>query len=155
MALVIILKKYMKLLAFAIFIGGLIAYFFYKDINREVKATIKKEEIITLFQTGVFKDQNNALNFANTYPSAYIYENEGYYRVIIAATYEKEATVKLESIYKSEGIEYYLKEIRVSKNFIDKIKSYEKIIIKSEKKEIINTINNSILSMLDSYIKKT
>lgn len=150
-----IVKKYLKILVFAICLGGIIAYFFYKDINKEVKAITKKEEIVNLFQVGVFKSYNNALEFSKVFNSSYIYENDGYYRVIIAASYSKEALVKLESLYKNKDINYYLKEIRVNKKFIEKLKNYEKVIIKSNKEEIIDNVNNSVLNLFDSYIKKS
>ena len=66
------MKKYLKILGVAVIIGGVIAYFFYYDINKEVRAISKKEEIVTLFQTGVFKDYNNATSFAATFPSSYV-----------------------------------------------------------------------------------
>lgn len=150
-----IVKKYLKILVVAICLGGIIAYFFYKDINKEVKAITKKEEIVNLFQVGVFKSYNNALEFSKVFNSSYIYENDGYYRVIIAASYSKEALVKLESLYKNKDINYYLKEIRVNKKFIEKLKNYEKVIIKSNKEEIIDNVNNSVLNLFDSYIKKS
>lgn len=57
------MKKYLKILLFSVSIGGLLAYLFYRDINKEVRAISKKEEVVTIFQTGVFKDYNNALDF--------------------------------------------------------------------------------------------
>ena len=51
------MKKYLKVIGVCIFIGGIIAYFFYKDINNEVRAVVKKEEIVILFQTGVFENE--------------------------------------------------------------------------------------------------
>lgn len=145
------LKKYIKILLISILFGSILAYFFYRDINKEIKAITKKEEIITLFQTGVFKDLNNAQKFANTFSSSYIYKDEDLYRVIIAISYHNESKIKLESIYKNDEIEYFLKEERVSKELIDKISNYEKIIIKSNKKEVINNVNNSILNIFKLY----
>ena len=37
------MKKYLKILGVAVIIGGVIAYFFYYDINKEVRAISKKE----------------------------------------------------------------------------------------------------------------
>lgn len=147
------MKKYLKILGVAVIIGGVIAYFFYYDINKEVRAISKKEEIVTLFQTGVFKDYNNATSFASTFPSSYVYKDNEYYRVIIAVCYHKETKLKLETIFNSGEIEYYEKEMRVNKDFIDKISNYETIILKSEKNEVIDNVNNSILSIFSSYNK--
>ena len=146
------MKKYLKIFGIAILLGGLMAYFFYRDINKEVRAITKKEEIITLFQTGVFKDLDNAKNFAQTFSSSYIYKDNNFYRVIIAISYHEETKSKLESFYKNKEIEFYEKEIRINKDLIEKISNYESIIIKSNKSEVIDNVNNSILNIFSSYI---
>lgn len=132
--------------------GGLLAYLFYYDINKEVRAISKKEEVVTLFQVGVFKDYNNATFFSKTFPSSLIYKDNDYYRVIIAISYHEETKLKLESIYQNSEIEYYEKEIRINKDFIEKISNYESIILKSNKEEVINNVNNSILNIFSLYI---
>jgi hypothetical protein len=43
--------------------------------------------------------------------------------------------------------------MRVNKDFIDKISNYETIILKSEKNEVIDNVNNSILNIFSSYNK--
>lgn len=146
------MKKYLKILGVSIIFGGLLAYLFYYDINKEVRAISKKEEVITLFQVGVFKDYNNATFFSKTFPSSLIYKDNNYYRVIIAISYHEETKLKLESIYQNSEIEYYEKEIRINKDFIEKISNYESIILKSNKEEVINNVNNSILNIFSSYI---
>ena len=118
------MKKYLKILGVAIIFGGLLAYLFYYDINKEVRAISKKEEVVTLFQVGVFKDYNNATFFSKTFPSSLIYKDNNYYRVIIAISYHEETKLKLESIYQNSEIEYYEKEIRINKDFIEKISNF-------------------------------
>ncbi len=147
------MKKYLKILGFAVLIGGVIAFLFYQDINREVKAITKKDGVVKIFQVGVFKTLDNANNFANTFPSSYIYKTDDYYRVIIAVCYLEDACQKLETFYQNQGIDYYLKEVRLSKSFIEKLDNYEKIIVKSTKAEVINNINNNVLILFDSYNK--
>lgn len=142
------MKKYLKVIGVCIFIGGIIAYFFYKDINNEVRAVVKKEEIVILFQTGVFENESNAEKFAKTFASARTIYNDGYYRVIIAACYSKEVMGKLESIFNEDGISYYIKEVRVSKQVVDSFKEFEPIILKSNKKEVIYSVINSMLKLI-------
>ena len=43
----------------------------------------------------------------------------------------------------------------MNKKFIEKLKNYEKVIIKSNKEEIIDNVNNSVLNLFDSYIKRS
>lgn len=147
------MKKYLKILLFSVAIGGLLAYLLYRDINKEVRAISKKEEVVTIFQTGVFKDYNNALEFSKTFASSIIYQDNDYYRVIIALTYHEDVKTKLEVIYTNKEINYYLKEVRVSKDLIEKISKFENIILKSDKEEVIDNVNNSILKLFLTYIK--
>ena len=77
------MKSYLKIIIGAVLIGGLFAYLFYRDINDSVVALTNKEYEISLFQFGVFKDYDNAINYQNNFESTIIYEdNEGYFRVI-------------------------------------------------------------------------
>ena len=146
------MKKYIKILGVAIIIGGILAYFFYSDIKEEVEAISKKEEVIEVFQAGVYKDYDNAKNFASTLESSYIYKDEDYYRVIMAVCHHHEVKLKLEMFYNENGINYYIKEMRVNKKLIEEITNYENILLKSEKSEVINNINNTILNIFSSYI---
>lgn len=146
------MKKYVKFLLIAIFIGIVLAFVFYKDITREVRALTKKEEVISLFQVGVFKNESNATNFANTFSSSLVFKDGDYFRVIIAAVYHEEAKKKLEVFFSGEEINYYLKEVRVNKTLIKDVENFEKIILKSDNKEVINNVNNSILSLFRTYI---
>lgn len=147
------MKKYFRILLFSISIGGILAYFFYRDISKEVRAISKKEEVVTLFQTGVFKNYDNALEFSKTFASSIVYEDNDYYRVIIALTYHEDVKTKLEVMYTNKEINYYLKEVRVSKDLIEKISKFESIILKSDKEEVIDNVNNSILKLFLTYIK--
>ncbi len=147
MYLVRYMKKYIKILLISVIIGIILAYFFYADINKEVRAITKKEEVVTLFQVGVFKDYNNAVDFSHTFSSSAIYKDNEYYRVIIALAYHDDVKTKLELLYTNKEINYYLKEIRVSKELINKISNFESILLKSNKEEVIDNVNNSILKL--------
>lgn len=145
------MKTYLKVGIIAILVGALIAIFFYKDINQEVKAITNKTNTIYLFQVGVFKDYDNALNYANTYPSSTIFTSDGYYRVIIAIATNNDTLNKLEDYYLSNNKQYYIKTITINKDLINKINEYEKILLKTDNSEVIDSINNSILDIFISY----
>lgn len=145
------MKKYLKILLVATSIGVILAYLFYKDITDEVKAITKKEEVLTLFQVGVFKNYNNALEYSTNYSNSYIYYDNEYYRVIINALHSKDVIKKEENIYKKRNITYYLKEIRVKKELIERLDKYEEVIRKTNKEEVIDNINKSILDIFKEY----
>lgn len=146
------MKKYLKVILLAILIGVIIAFFFYKDINKEVKAITNKTENIYLFQVGVFKNLDNAKTFANTFKTNLVFQNDDYYRVITAISYNEEAKIKMEAFYQNQEINYFIKEMKVNKDLIKKISNYETVLIKSNNEEVINNIMNSILLLFDSYI---
>lgn len=146
------MKSYFKIGLIAVFIGGIIAFLFYKDINNKVKALVKKDETISLFQIGVFKDKENANKFSEENKPSIIYNDDNYYRVIMAVSYSNEAKIKMESYLKSKNIDYYIKEINVNKDFIETLKNYETVLLKSNNDEVLNNINNNVLKLFDSYI---
>lgn len=148
------MKPYIKVLIAAIICGILIAFFFYKDIKNEVVAITNNDSKISLFQVGVFKVYDNALNFSESFENSLIYEDNGLYRVIIGASYHNEAKIKLEEYFTSQNITYYIKEIKMSDSFIEEITNFELILIKTESSEVINSLNKSILDALKSVLSQ-
>ena len=142
------MKGYIKVIIIAILIGGLIAFFFYKDIKNEVNALTSQDNTINLFQVGVYKIYDNALNCKNSYDNAIIYEDNGLYRVIIAGVNHVDAKVKLEAFFTNQNIKYYIKDIKVSSDIVNKINNYELVLIKTDSEDVIININKSILDTL-------
>lgn len=147
------MKTYIKIIIGATLIGALFAYFFYQDINSSVEALINRDDEISLFQVGVFKDYNNALNYEEKFSPSIIYNDSSYYRVIVGVAYSNEAIIKLEEFFQSEGIEYYIKRISVNEELSDSLKNYETVLLKTDSKEVIDNINNSMLQILLSYLE--
>ena len=148
------MKPYIKVLIAAVIIGVLIAVFFYKDIKNEVIAITNNDSEISLFQVGVFKVYDNAINFSESFENSLIYEDNGLYRVIIGAAYHNEAKIKLEEYFTSQNITYYIKEIKMSDSFIEEITNFELILIKTESFEVINSLNKSIMDALKSVLSQ-
>ncbi len=144
------MKKYGKLLVIAVILGSIMAYLFYKDINKEVKAIMNKDDCIYLFQVGVFKSLDNALEFSSIYQNKIVYKDDDYYRVVIDIAYNNKEL--LETFYNNLNIEYYIKEIRVNKSIIDEIKQYEVIRERTTEREVIYSISNKILELFNTYI---
>lgn len=138
------MKNYLKIVIGAIFIGGIMAFFFYHDIKKEVIAISNPEKSVYVFQVGVFKSLENAQKFVQNYPSGEIYRDKDIYRIIIAATITNKE--KLEIHFKNNEIEYFVKEFSLTKD-LDKIKEYDELLSKTDKPEVINSINKSSVAL--------
>lgn len=148
------MKPYFKVLIAAVICGVLIAFFFYKDIKNEVIAMTSQESNISLFQVGVFKVYDNAINFGKNFENSLIYEDNGLYRVIIGASYHNEAKIKLEQFFTNQDITYYIKEIKVNETFIEEISNLELVLVKTESAEVIDSLNKSILDALKPVLSQ-
>ena len=147
------MKKILITIIGALSIGGIFAIVIFKNIDRDVKMAIKTEDTITFFQVGVFKQEENALNFMKKYNSAIIIKDNEYFRVIIAILTNEEAIIKEKAFFDSLGIEYYLKKENINnEEFIKKLKEYEELLISSSD-ETYNTINKKILKLYESRTK--
>ena len=145
------MKTYMKILIFSVLIGTVIAIIFYKDIKREVNAIIKKDDIIYLFQVGVFKSEENALEFQENYDYSIIYNDKEYYRVVIGVSTSKDAKEILTNYFNKYFDDYYIKEVKASKSLINELVAFEIVLLKTSKDEVISSINKSMLKTFITY----
>ena len=123
------MKKTLLTILGAILVGFGLGLFFFKkfDINIEALATSVKS--IYAVQVGVYKNIDNAKDVANKMGGIVVLDND-YYRVYIDIIKDKEILNSREEYYKNNNINYYLKIINPSKEFITKLDDYE-IILKN------------------------
>lgn len=129
----------------AVVVGGVLAFFFYKDIKNEVIAVTTSTDKVYVFQVGVFKSFDNANKYLENYPSGGIYKDNDLYRVIVAVT--KNNKEKLENYFVRLNIEYYIKDILVRENILEKILNYDEVLSQSNKNGVINNINKSSVDL--------
>lgn len=145
------MKAYFKILIGAVITGGLLAFFFYKDIKNEVIAVTTNTDKVYVFQVGVFKSLDNANKYLAQYPCGGIYQDNDLYRVIVAVT--KNNKEKLESYFASLNIEYYIKEVMVKENILEKILNYDEVLNQSNNNEVIDNINKSSVELFIDVVK--
>ena len=146
------MEVYLRIVIGAILIGGVFAYLFYKDISSEVIAITNKEYEVNLFQAGVFKNKDNAINFQNNFKESIIYEDGEYFRVIIGLAYHEENKVKLESYFTTNNINYYIKTIKMNEEFVSSLTNYELVMIELNEPEVIDNVNSSMLKSFLTYL---
>lgn len=148
------MKKILITLLISLTVGSSFAFIIYKNINKDVQLAIKEENVVIYFQVGVFKKEENAINFMKQYSSSIIIKDNEYYRVIIAIAKSKEAILKLQNYFDNLRINYYMKKESVNnEKFLKKLQEYEELII-SSKSETYNTVNKNILKLYESENNK-
>ena len=106
--------------------------------------------MVKAFQVGVFTNYDNALRVADR-NNGIVVSDEGVFRVYVAILSDEDAIDNMRRYYDEIGLNYYLKEISVSKEFLDSIKSSEKL-LKDSGKEAYNVINLSVLSVYEELL---
>ena len=131
----------------AITIGGVLAFFTLSRIERKNKT----ENVITLtvLQTGVFSDYENAVEQKESLNNAIILEDNGLYRVIVGASTNESGLSKIEKILESQKIHYYKKEITVLESDSEQFSKYNLLLEKANSEESVLLLNQKILESME------
>ena len=123
------MKKTLLTMLGAILVGFGLGLFFFKKFDTNIEALATSVKSIYAVQVGVYKNIDNAKDVANKMKGIVVLDND-YYRVYIDIIKDKEILNLREEYYKNNNINYYLKIINPSKEFITKLDDYE-IILKN------------------------
>ena len=123
------MKKTLLTILGAILVGFGLGLFFFKKFDTNIEALATSVKSIYAVQVGVYKNIDNAKDVANKMKGIVVLDND-YYRVYIDIIKDKEILNLREEYYKNNNINYYLKIINPSKEFITKLDDYE-IILKN------------------------
>ena len=135
------MKKVLLILLSTILLGSGLAYLMFNKIVLNDKEEMK---VVKAFQIGVYSNYDNALKIAERNNGVVIMD-DSLYRVYVAILSDKEAINKVKRYYDKIGLNYYLKEINVSKEFIKEIKEDEEL-IKRGNSDTYKTINLDVLN---------
>lgn len=143
------MKKMIIVVLVAIMLGGGIAYYLFNNVILK-SDDITKEKVVNAFQVGAFTNYDNALRVAQRDNGLVVFD-EDIYRVYVAILYDDEAILKLSAYYESIGLEYYLKPIYVSEEFVKEIKDNEEL-LKVSSSDTYVTINSDVLSKFEEML---
>ena len=142
-----IVKKKIMIILLAITIGGVLAFFTLSRIERKNKT----ENVITLtvLQTGIFSDYENAVEQKESMNNAIILEDNGLYRVIVGASTNESGLSKIEKILESQKIHYYKKELTVLESDSEQFSKYNLLLEKANSEESVLLLNQKILESME------
>ena len=138
------MKKKLISILLAFILGGTMAIITYYKIN------LKSKNNAYIYQLGIYKDYNNALNKANLSNGALIAKKDDMYQVIGAISLNEEA--KAEKVLDEKQLDYYKKEVKLDDNLIKTISEYELLIDKTEDLDLLTKLNNDLLKELQERI---
>lgn len=143
------MKKTLIIILIAIISGIVMGFIFYQrfEINEVVFA--KQDYSAKAVQVGVFSKLDNALSIKDLYDGI-IVNDENLYRVYISIIKDQEVLSIMKEYYNELGINYYLKDIEISKEFNDILDDYE-IILKNQDISNYSLTINSILKEYSKY----
>lgn len=143
------MKKTLIIILIAIISGIVMGFMFYQrfEINEVVFA--KQDYSAKAVQVGVFSKLENALSIKDLYDGI-IVNDENLYRVYINIIKDQEVLSIMKEYYNELGINYYLKDIEISKEFNDILDDYE-IILKNQDISNYSLTINSILKEYSKY----
>lgn len=143
------MKKTLIIILIDIISGIVMGFIFYQrfEINEVVFA--KQDYSAKAVQVGVFSKLENALSIKDLYDGI-IVNDENLYRVYINIIKDQEVLNIMKEYYNELGINYYLKDIEISKEFNDILDDYE-IILKNQDISNYSLTINSILKEYSKY----
>ena len=143
------MKKTLIIILIAIISGIVMGFIFYQrfEINEVVFA--KQDYSAKAVQVGVFSKLDNALSIKDLYDGI-IVNDENLYRVYINIIKDQKVLSIMKEYYNELGINYYLKDIEISKEFNDILDDYE-IILKNQDISNYSLTINSILKEYSKY----
>ena len=139
------MKKYILVFISALIVGSIFAIYVYKGIDTSFAISKTDNEVI-IFQIGVYKDLENAINLTKKYPSSVIINEEELFRVYIGIAKDKEIIESYRNYYDSNNITYYEKKININKKCLNEIEKYERMIKKGYNSDTYNNINKILLN---------
>ena len=137
------MKKVLLIILGAILLGGGLAYFMFNKVVLK-EDSIEGMKSVNAFQIGVYSNYDNALKIAER-NNGIVITDDNLFRVYVAILSDKEAIKKVGNYYEKIGLNYYLKEINVSKDFVKEIKDDEEL-IKRSSSDTYSTINLDVLN---------
>jgi len=140
------MKKSIILMIISIIFGTSFTFFI---LNKDIVGA-KEEYLVYAFQVGAYENIDNAKSHSNKLPSSIILHENNLYKVYTAMYKDIDIINEMVVYFEDNYINIYLKNISVDKEFYNMLDNYEKLIKKSNNKEIYNKINQSILN---SYLE--
>lgn len=128
----------------SVIVGCGSAYVIYKNVETNYIKSIEGNAVA--IQIGAFTKLENAEKMRDNY-GGIVYKDNGVYRVYYSVLKNNENIDFITSYLKLNGINYYIKSIRLDDKYLDKLDKYEELMEKTNNTSKIR-VNNEILKSI-------
>lgn len=142
------MKKNLIIILIALTSGAIVTSIAYLKINKILNYD---DNMVTVFQVGVFKNEVNALSEAKKYKGI-VHKDNDYYRVYIAAYQNDEIIKKMQDYYNNNGVITYLRKVKTDEEYLNTINKYENLLQNSNDQSIYDNLNNLLINKLEEHL---
>lgn len=133
------MKKVIITVVSALLVGSIFGILYFKNTKENIAEALSLDNEVIAFQVGVYRNLENATKEVTKYPSGTIITDGEFYRIFIAISNNEEVTNKLKEYYESKKINYYLKSIVLSDDFMSTFLNYQEVLLKTTSYDEINS----------------
>ena len=142
-------KKIFTMIFFSALIGFILGFWTYKNYAEKIKTVFSNTNTSYAFQAGVYNTKEKALEKAESINGIVVPEKD-FFRVYIGLATNDDLKELLSNYFNKQGIEYYIRDIDLSKNIKSKMEIYEAILSSTTE----NEYGPIIYKMMEEYQKE-
>ena len=147
------MKKILITILLSALVGCTFGYLLFKSIDDSIGSFFYETKELTFFQAGVFTDEENATDYANSFKSSTVVKEGDFYRVYLAILSSPESIRVMKEYFEKNNIEYHLRKLDVRENlFTGELLKYENILMSSKMDSTLDAINQMILEKFEESI---
>ena len=142
------MKKILIPIVIALLVGTTFGIVLFKNIKEEIDEVFKDHTLLSLFQIGVFSNEENAKNVQKQYSGSVVLNDDIYYRVIYGVFQNKACIEKMKNYLEENKIEYHIREQNNSnEEFLNELMKYEEIILQTTDTEVFLKTIEQVLNL--------
>ena len=142
-------KKIFTMVFFSALIGFILGFLTYKNYVEKIKMVFSNTNTSYAFQVGVYNSKDMAEEKAQD-SNGIVIPDQDFYRVYIALATNNDLKELLASYFTKQGIEYYIRDLDLTKDIKTKMEVYEAILASTSE----DKYESIIMKMMQEYQKE-
>lgn len=138
-----------------ILITILVADIFYKKYNEGYEDVFLDSNNLFFLQQGVYSNLDTLKKNCKKLEQYTIVEEDNKYYVYIGVTSSQNIANKVQTYFKEEGVDVYIKELNVhNETFINEVEQYDVLLDSSNTLKEVNSVMKSVLATYEEIVLK-